>query len=275
MTELTLAPYLASLDLTPDGDAFATPSSVLQPVLFEGRSAFLKVATVAEEAAGGRVMRWWAGRGSAPVLASEGDALVVARATGERDLVKVVASGPDGDDEATRVLCRAAVRLHDVTDRPLPDGLVSLDGWFRDLFVRASTSPRAFGGFYARAAAVATSLLSAPVDRVVLHGDVHHGNVLDFGEDGWLAIDPKHLIGESAFDFANILCNPTDAVALAPGRLGRQIAVIADETGVDAQRMLRWTVAWGALSSCWSGASDSPGSANVTLAVARAAERLI
>lgn len=31
---------------------------------------------------------------------------------------------------------------------------------------------------------------------VTLHGDLHHGNVLDFGASGWLAIDPKGLKGE-------------------------------------------------------------------------------
>lgn len=47
----------------------------------------------------------------------------------------------------------------------------------------------------------------------VLHGDLHHGNVLDFGPLGWLAIDPKGLHGESGFDYANILSNPDRASA--------------------------------------------------------------
>jgi len=87
---------------------------------------------------------------------------------------------------------------------------------------------------------------------VVLHGDVHHANVLDFGADGWLAIDPKHVHGEPAFDFANILCNPDSEAALAPGRFERAVAVIAEETGVDERRMLRWALAWAGLSAAWS-----------------------
>lgn len=93
----------------------------------------------------------------------------------------------------------------------------------------------------------------------MLHGDLHHGNVLDFGADtdagggrDWRAIDPKHIHGDPAFDFANILCNPNREVALAPGRFERTVRVIADETGIDAQRLLRWALAWAGLSAAWS-----------------------
>ncbi|MFF1877280.1 aminoglycoside phosphotransferase family protein [Leifsonia sp. NPDC058230] len=251
-TSSLLAPRIAQWSLAPDGDAFRTPSSVLQPVLFGGRPAFLKVATVTEEAAGGRVMVWWAGRGAAPVLATEGDALVIARATGSRDLARMAAASAADDDAATRILCRAGLRLHAVDDRPLPVGVVGLDHWFRELFVHAAEHPDAHDGFYRRAAEVARELLADPAGHAVLHGDLHHGNVLDFGEDGWLAIDPKHVVGDPGFDFANILCNPSAPVALAPGRFERQLAIIGDEVGMEPDRMLRWAFAWTGLSSCWS-----------------------
>ncbi|QNE37619.1 aminoglycoside phosphotransferase family protein [Leifsonia shinshuensis] len=255
-----LAPWRARWSLTPDGPAFATPSSVLQPVTSEGRAAYLKLATVAEEAAGGRVLRWWNGRGAAPVLAAEGDALVLERATGSGDLAALAASGPDGDDAATRILCRAALRLHAVTDRPRPHVLVGLPRWFAELFEHAQAHPHAHGGMFARAAATARGLLAAPEGDVVLHGDIHHGNVLDFADDGWLAIDPKHIHGDPAFDFANILCNPSAEVALAPGRFERTVAVIAAETGIPERRMLRWALAWAGLSAAWSERSAGDGS---------------
>ncbi|MFF1633409.1 aminoglycoside phosphotransferase family protein [Leifsonia sp. NPDC058248] len=255
-----IAPRLTQWALTPDGPAFATASSVLQPVLFDGRAAYLKIATADEEAAGGRVMVWWDGRGAAPVYAHDGDALVLERATGRTDLAELATEGPDADDEATRILCRAALRLHAVDDRPLPDGLVDLTTWFSDLFAWEAEHPEAHDGLYPRAASEARRLLATPDGNAVLHGDVHHGNVLDFGADGWLAIDPKHIIGDPGFDFANILCNPDARVALSPGRLERHIGVIASETGIEADRMLRWTLAWAALSSCWSELSgDDPG----------------
>jgi streptomycin 6-kinase len=72
---------------------------------------------------------------------------------------------------------------------------------------------------------IADKLLDDPRDIVALHGDIHHGNILDFGERGWLAIDPKGLIGERGFDYANNFCNPDAAIATRPGRLVGQAVV--------------------------------------------------
>jgi streptomycin 6-kinase len=85
----------------------------------------------------------------------------------------------------------------------------------------------------------------------VLHGDIHHGNVLDFGERGWLAIDPKGLLGERTFDFVNILRNPDPEIALAPGRFARQVRLIAEFANVDRARLLGWTIALTGLSAAW------------------------
>ncbi|MBH1547375.1 hypothetical protein I5U09_16900 [Stenotrophomonas maltophilia] len=64
------------------------------------------------------------------------------------------------------------------------------------------------GEILARCADTARRLLADPGDVVPLHGDIHHGNILDFGDRGWLAIDPKRLKGERGFDYANLFCNP-------------------------------------------------------------------
>ncbi|KRC52068.1 hypothetical protein ASE16_03140 [Leifsonia sp. Root227] len=271
--DAALAPWRDRWQLTPAGDAFATPSSVLQPVEWRGRPAFLKLATVAEEAAGSRLLAWWDGRGAAPVYAADGDAILIERATGDRDLVTIAGSGQDGDDAATRILCSTADRLHAVDDRPRPAGLVGLAVWFRELFEEAADHPDAHDGLYAHAATVAGELIAHPVADLVLHGDLHHGNVLDFGADGWLAIDPKHVAGDPGFDYANILCNPDARTALAAGRFERQLGVICASTGVAPARMLRWAFAWAALSSCWSerGGDD----AGHTVQVARLARSLL
>lgn len=264
----TLAPYLERFALTPDGSAFATPSSVLLPVHFDGHPAMLKVATEPEEEAGAQLMVWWNGRGAARVYAHEGPAIVLERALGGRSLTRMAHAGAADDDAATRVLCGVAGRLHAVRGEP-PAVTVGLDRWFAEL--RTHSQER--GGFFARAASVARELLAEPREERVLHGDLHHANVLDFGSDGWLAIDPKHLYGDRAFDFANILCNPDAELALAPGRLDRQVRVICDETGIERQRMLAWTVAWCGLSAAWSErAGQTTGHA---LAVGLAAESLL
>src|SRR6202008_835844 len=87
------------------------------------------------------------------------------------------------DDGACRILCAVARRLHAPRDKPPPE-LIPLDDWFRDLWPACDK----YAGLIGRAAATARELLAEPRDVVVLHGDLHHGNVLDFGERGWLAI---------------------------------------------------------------------------------------
>lgn len=278
-----LDPYLRAWRLEPDGEAFSTASSELAPVLFEGVPAMLKVATVEEESAGGRLMVWWRGRGAAPVYRHDDNAVLLERAVGGRSLIDMCGTGSAGDEEAMRILCDTAVRLHAVPGRP-QGGLTPLEIWFRALL---GPLPN-LDPFYARAAANVRDLLSdahgeangngngagaGAREAVVLHGDLHHGNVLDFGADGWRAIDPKALLGDRAFDYANMLCNPDAATALAPGHLESRLGVIEAVAGIHRDRMLRWTVAWGGLSSVWNVLDGrDPGHA---LDVGRAAERLL
>ena len=100
-------------------------------------------------------------------------------------------------------------------------------------------------------AKLAHELLASERDIVVLHGDIHHGNVLDFGDRGWFAIDPKGLVGERAFDFVNILRNPNPSVALTPGRFLHHADIVSECAGIDRSRLLRWTVAFTGLSAAW------------------------
>jgi streptomycin 6-kinase len=86
---------------------------------------------------------------------------------------------------------------------------------------------------------------------VALHGDIHHENVLDFGPRGWLVIDPKGLLGERGYDYANLFCNPDEGTATTPGRLGRQLEIVAAAANLDRRRLLQRIVAWAGLSAMW------------------------
>lgn len=237
--------YLGRWRLTPDGEPIVTLSSALLPVRRGGVPAMLKIARHAEERAGARLMAWWEGDGAARVLEHDEDALLMERALGTGSLVAMARGGRD--DEASRILCACAARLHAPRDRPPPE-LVPLARWFRSLEPAAAVH----GGILATAHAAARELLGAPREVTVLHGDIHHGNVLDFGARGWLAIDPKGLVGERGFDFANLFCNPDLQTAAAPGRLARRVEVVAAAAGLERGRLLRWILAYAGLSAAWS-----------------------
>jgi streptomycin 6-kinase len=241
--------YLARWRLSPDGNPIITRRSRLLPVLMNGTPAMLKVAIDAEEKFGGLLMKWWDGQGAARVFAHEDDALLMERAEGLGSLANMARSGRD--DEASRLICQTVSELH----VPRPGGrphldtavLVPLAQWFRALEPAAARH----GGILTECAAASQELLASQQDVVPLHGDIHHGNILDFGLCGWLAIDPKGLIGERWFDYANLFCNPEAAVALAPGRLARQVDVVAEAAGLERQRLLQWIIAYAGLSAAW------------------------
>jgi streptomycin 6-kinase len=239
------APYLFRWSLVPDGEPITTHSSHLLPVTRDGQPLVLKVPVGPEERAGAGLMLWWSGDGAARVMAHDDGVILLERAMGERSLAAMARSAQD--DGASQIICSVASRLHAPRDRPGPE-LVPLTLWFEPLEVVA----RAQGGLLREASDAAQALLSEPQDASVLHGDLHHANVLDFGPGrGWLAIDPKGLMGERAFDFANLLRNPDQATATAPGRMGRQAKVIADAACLDRSRLLRWTLAYAGLSAAW------------------------
>jgi streptomycin 6-kinase len=261
---LSLGVHLARWDLVPDGEPIETPASLLLAVRHNGVPAMLKIAGEEEERRGGALMAWWNGDGAAKVLARHGEALLLERATGPRSLAAMVTDGHDED--ASHVLCDVAARLHVPRAGPPPE-LVPLTRWFEALAPAAQTQ----GGLLAQADSVAQALLADPRDVVVLHGDIHHGNVLDAGERGWLAIDPKGLLGERTFDFVNILRNPDATVALAPGRFDRQAEVLAAAASLERRRLLDWTLAFAGLSAAWHLADGTPADLDFAIAALAAA----
>jgi len=236
--------YESQWQLIADGKPFRTSASWLWSVQYQGKPAMLKLASTAEERRGGLLMAWWDGDGAARVLAQDEDALLLERAMGTASLAEMARHG--GDDEASRILCAVVARLHGKRDCP-PPGLIPLSRWFEPLEPAAA----AHGGVLRNAAAMARELLATPQDVVALHGDIHHDNVLDFGSRGWLAIDPKGLVGERGFDYANLFCNPDPQTATTPGRLLRQVAVVAEAAGLDRERLLQWILAWAGLSAAF------------------------
>ncbi|WP_046866639.1 APH(6)-I family aminoglycoside O-phosphotransferase [Microvirga massiliensis] len=240
--------FLEAWRLVPDGPLLTTRSSWLVAVQHEGLPAMLKVARIPDEQSGYRLMTWWDGQGAAKVLASSADALLMERAESARNLAQMAWSGQD--DEACRILCDTAVRLHTLRRDPLPE-LHPLDVWFQPLFQLAPEHAA-----LAPAADIARYLLASPYAVGPLHGDLHHENVLDFGERGWLAIDPHGLLGERTFDYANIFTNPdlsdpSRPLATLPGRLEARLDIVVSATGVEPARLLRWIVAWTGLSAAW------------------------
>jgi streptomycin 6-kinase len=258
-------PWLLRWGLEPDGEALATASSRLLPVRRGEAAAFLKLALHPEEKRGGAVMAYYAGDGAAAVLAHDQDAVLLERVRGPLSLASMSRGGED--ETACRVLCEMVARLQAPRNGPRPNVLIPLETWFASLWPTAER----LGGIYALSAAVARELLASQEPPVVLHGDIHHDNVLDGGPRGWRAIDPKGLWGDRGYDYANLICNPDAETALA--NFESRVKIVSRLSRLPRGRVLRWLLAYVGLSASWT-LSDG-GDTSQTLAIGEAARRAL
>jgi streptomycin 6-kinase len=94
-------------------------------------------------------------------------------------------------------------------------------------------------------------LAADAVDAIVLHQDLHGGNILRATRAPWLVIDPKPLVGDPAFDVASLVRDRRDTLAGPGGAdiVGRRLDLLAAELGLERERMRLWSIvhalAWG------------------------------
>ncbi len=204
----------------------------------------LKIAHDPAEQAACEVLQWWAGQGAARVYRRQGAHILMERAVGSPSLLHMALDGEDR--KATEIICGVAARLHEPHPHPRPP-LIPLRAWFASL-ERASQSQEEL---YARCWRIAEALLSEQQEITVLHGDIHQQNILEFGEAGWKAIDPRGLVGERAYDYANIFANPDLADVASVERLQTELPFVAELLAVESKRLLCWVIAHAGLSAAW------------------------
>jgi streptomycin 6-kinase len=101
---------------------------------------------------------------------------------------------------------------------------------------------------------LAKQLLQSSDLRVLLHGDLHHYNILSSNRDDWLAIDPKGVIGEPEYEMGAFMQNPIPKLMYLEDLekvFTRRIDIIVEMTGFDRQRLLAWSFVKTMLSAWW------------------------
>lgn len=134
----------------------------------------------------------------------------------------------------------------------LADWSLGIQRYF-DAFPRGGPFPRPL---IEEGAALFSDLLATSDEPVLLHGDLHHYNILAATRSPWLAIDPKGVIGEPAYEVSWSLLNPGWQIAAAPdlrGLLRHRIALFARGLDMDPDRLRKWGLAQAVLSACWTG----------------------
>jgi streptomycin 6-kinase len=237
--------YLTRWRLDPDGAPIETRSSWLLPVRCGGTPAMLKVLKPgSDERNAATILRYFGGSGAVRLFEADECALLMERADGRRSLVSMVERGEDV--EAAEILAQVVRNLHAPHASAVPTGLTPLVEWFSALDDHRHDLP-----ILGACATVARGLLTGEGDIVPLHGDLHHGNVLDGGERGWLAIDPKALLGERTFEVPNLLKNSWVHARIGddPARMRRLASLYADRLKLDVHRVLAFAFAQAGLAA--------------------------
>lgn len=236
----------------------------------DGATAIVKqVSDRARDEAGFALswLAWRGGVGAARLLDTAGDFQLL-EDVGRETLTAVL--DRDGDAEATRIAATvlktlgapgpAAPVLPMMRERF--DGLFRLDRPDEPLFLQAR------GRLERR--------LARPHPSRPLHGDVHHDNILN-GPRGWLAIDPHGVVGDPAYEAANLLSNPVGRSDLTTHT--DRAAALARTLAAAVERPVAIVLDYGfchaCLSAAWHVEDGDETQARAALDVARAISPLL
>lgn len=179
-------------------------------------------------------------------------ALLLERIIPGQDLTSI----PD-DEEATRIAARSMLALR----QPAPEkgDFPSLEEWCQG-FARYQDKFQDQSGplpqeIISRAAALAEDLLASTTQADLLHGDLHHGNLL-YREDGsWVVIDPKGVRGDFSAEIGPYIFNPFPGLYQRENLdqvVERRLRIMAEMTGLDLKRLIAWSFCRTVLAAVWS-----------------------
>ena len=219
-----------------------------------GAEVVLKLGVPDPELRSGiRSLRHFAGRGVVRMLESDSGRgmLLLERLRPGRQLASIT-----DDAQATRIGAEVMLRLR--CPVPSESGLIRLSDWFEGFDGFRDRSSGRTGpidrGLYDRAQAAARDLLAENHLPALIHGDLHHFNILS-SERGWLAIDPKGVIGPAAYEVGPFLLNPWVVTGLAPNtaRLTTaRVATLSEILTLEPECIRSWGIAYAVLSAVWS-----------------------
>ena len=219
--------------------------------LADGTEAVLKLVPPDKEFASEiEAMRLYAGNGAARLVAADSSAVALLL---ERLEPGTTLAELEDDVAATEIAGETFKKLF----RPLPPDhpFPTVERWgaaFGRIRERYDGSCGSFPPeLFEPAERIYFELCASQAEPVLLHGDLHHWNILSAEREPWLAIDPKGLAGEPAHEVGALLRNKHDAGPDLLALTQRRIAQLADILGEERERLTLWAFSQGVLSALW------------------------
>lgn len=107
---------------------------------------------------------------------------------------------------------------------------------------------------FVKAEKIYDDLGKSQTEQKLLHGDLHHENIIAAQREQWLAIDPQGVIGEPVYETGAFLRNPKPQLLQndnAKSIIRRRIEIFEEDLGFDRKRIHQWAIAQAVLSACW------------------------
>jgi len=216
----------------------------------DGQSVVLKVLrNEGDEWRSGAILEAFDGRGMSRVYEHVGGAVLMERLQPGQSLSDMALGGRD--DEATVILADVMAKL---CPHASTNAWPAVEDWAAgfDRYAAAGDGriPRDLVELGQR---VYSTLCASQTHRQLLHGDLHHYNVLLDARRGWLAIDPKGVVGEIEYEVGAALRNPVERLELfvQSSTIERRVEHFARKLNRDPARMLAWAFAQAVLAAIW------------------------
>lgn len=218
----------------------------------DGSAAILKInAPDRESDHEADALARWDGRGAVRLLACDASerSLLLERCSPGTPLWDV-----EDDDAATRIAASVLRRIWRTPQAGHPFRALADEAtrWGDELPATFEELRRPFErALLETAVAACRDLVADSVEIVVVHQDLHGGNILRAEREPWLVIDPKPLVGERAFDVVSLVRDRRRMLAGPDGAriVRRRLDILTDELGLDRERMRLWSLvhalAWG------------------------------
>lgn len=211
----------------------------------DNRAVILKIgidiAGLAHEAA---ALKAFSGFGVVEVIVESERVLLLERAVPGNSLRSYF---PLKDEEGIQIICDVMNRLHQA---PLPiSEFPGIEDWLMVLDKEWDIPL----DYLQKARTLRDQLLATSTEPVLLHGDLHHDNVLQQG-DGWLVIDPKGVMGEPTYEVAAFIRNPISEIWSMKNindLVKKRIASFAKVLHLDSKRIQDWCFVQAILAWVW------------------------
>ena len=161
--------------------------------------------------------------------------------------------------EQSEITAHILQNLHE-TPPPSNHTLPHFMDWMRSAFADAKScedSDRARGYIdqIPRVESMMGILMEPDEPQILLHGDLHHWNILSDADRGWMAIDPKGVIGASCLDVGRFINNAMGFGETAAEKrqiLFEAVKVFSGVLGENEERMFAGAFCDKIMGSSWS-----------------------